>query len=469
MRTPDSSTTITTNPVTGDFGVTDSDKLIAVGYEHQVNLYQPIYDENMGQADTACERIVTTGTPIAMSFGNLLYVLDDRGNVYLKASLNESSTNQGTFTEDEYHGICRIGDALVLLAGDSQTEAGNSETKLHYITADENVSYALAGYYSLGPIVVDINCDNQLEVVAFSPDGSGILITVDTTYDFPNFSILTERETGVDFTVNPVAGDVDNDGYPDIVICGATGVYSYNRELTLNTGFPIELDDRLHYAEHIDDDPVLSYAYFYQDFAISPAVIADIEEGGMPEIVFPTFAGNIASYGPDVSAGFPLSAGERGSGSPVVFFDSVTVLAFLGADGWFYAWEVSLDSSAIFWPMGGNDASGSYTFDQSSLLEQKQFSNLFPEEKFYNYPNPVVNGSTTIRYFLGQEARSVKLTVYDLSGREIINLSGPTTGGVNNEKIWNCGAVTPGVYRCMIEVDFGSMTESAFTDIAVIR
>ncbi|MEA3296283.1 MAG: T9SS type A sorting domain-containing protein [candidate division Zixibacteria bacterium] len=469
MRTPNSSTTITTNPVTGDFGVTDSDKLVAVGYDHEVNLYETTYDENLGQADTACERVETIGTPRAISFGKRLYVLDDLGKVYLKTSLDETPVTLGTFTEDEYHGICRIGEALVLLAGDSLSEAGSSETKLHYITTDESESYTLTGYYSLGPIVVDINRDSLPEIIVFSPDGDGVYVTIDTTNAVPHFSILTEKQTGVNFSVNPVAGDVDSDGYPDIVICGATGVYSYNSELTVNTGFPIEIDDRPHYAEHIDDDPDLSYAYFYQDFAISPAVIADIEKGGMPEIVFPTFAGNIASYGPEVSAGFPLSGGERGTGSPVIFFDNVTVLAFLGADGWFYAWEVSLDSSAAFWPMGGHDASGSYAFDQSSLAVRKQFSNLFPDEKFYNYPNPVINGSTTIRYFLGQEAKSVNMTIYDLSGREIISLPGPTTGGVNNEKIWNCGSVTPGVYRCMIEVDFGTKTESAFTDIAVIR
>ena len=48
-------------------------------------------------------------------------------------------------------------------------------------------------------------------------------------------------------------------------------------------------------------------------------------------------------------------------------------------------------------------------------------------------------------------------------------MSGDVTGGIDNEIIWNCSNVTPGIYRCVMEVDFGGSTETAFTDIAVLR
>jgi hypothetical protein len=120
--------------------------------------------------------------------------------------------------------------------------------------------------------------------------------------------------------------------------------------------------------------------------------------------------------------------------------------------------------------MGGHDPTGSFAFDSSSLSAPVSLhSGLFPEERFYNYPNPVVDGSTTIRYYLGEEASAVEFTIYDLSGKEVARFNGPRDGGVDNELVWVCSDATPGVYRCLIEVDFGGTTETAFTDIAVIR
>lgn len=198
--------------------------------------------------------------------------------------------------------------------------------------------------------------------------------------------------------------------------------------------------------------------------------MADIQKGEPAELIFPTLVGNIYSFGLDKSYGFPLSAGEFGYGSPVIFSDTTGgKLGYLGADGWFYAWHVDFDSALNYWPMGGHDPHGSFSFDQTKLTATGTYAELFPEERFYNYPNPVVDGWTTIRYFLGEEAVRVSLSIYDLSGVKVTDMTGPTSGGIDNEFTWHCSDITPGVYRCMIEVDFGGRTESAFTDIAIIR
>ena len=47
--------------------------------------------------------------------------------------------------------------------------------------------------------------------------------------------------------------------------------------------------------------------------------------------------------------------------------------------------------------------------DAGKLAQPAQFSTLLPKEKFYSYPNPVVDGIATVRYFLGDDARSVHL------------------------------------------------------------
>jgi hypothetical protein len=252
-------------------------------------------------------------------------------------------------------------------------------------------------------------------------------------------------------------GDIDLDGYPDIVFGGRNEVAALNAELVFKTDFPREVNDRFPDA----------------DVTAAP-MVADIESGDSPETVFPTDRGNLYSYGERLSFGFPLSNGEQRefvSATPAVLFHDSTggKLGYLGGDGWFYAWEVDPDTLYDFWPMNGADPAGTFAFDMTKLPNIEVPVYAFDDERFYNYPNPARDGQTTIRYYLGADARSVQLKIYDLSGRRIAAMAGATLGATDNEVVWDCSGVTAGVYRCVIEVDIGGSTETAFTDIAVIR
>ncbi|MFQ5454210.1 MAG: T9SS type A sorting domain-containing protein, partial [Candidatus Zixiibacteriota bacterium] len=449
---------ITAGPVTGIFpDGPDTNKLVAVGINQtggfsNVELYR-LSDaiDNNGQADIAGGPgqgfFLATGVPIAMSFGDILYVLTDSGYVYKKDSFLSQVDNIFRVDALEYHGICRAGKGLVVMAGDAL------KTNLYYLNGTDTASIHLDEHYTLGPIIVDMNLDGIPEVAAVTKSGDIILVSVDLSTGGNPFSVIKQSTSGYTFTVNPIAGDVDLDGYPDIIIGGTNAIYAFNYELILKTSFPITINDR-----------------FPDDDVIAAPIISDIEKGNVPEIIFPTQVGNLYSLGTEISYGFPLSAGEIGAGSPVVVSDTTGgKLGYLGADGWFYLWEVDLDSITNFWPMGGADPGGSLNFDISKLPALKQYANLLPDEQFYNYPNPVIDGSTTIRYFLGSAAVSVTLTIYNLGGQEIAELNGPTTGKIDNELTWDCSNVTPGVYRCIINVDFNGNNETAFTDIAVIR
>jgi len=447
---------ITASPVVGDFGQTTDSNYIAIGTKNSSTtgnvLVYRLSDVNKdGIAD-----FVTVGPgngiPVALSFGSQLWSLRDNGLVERLissgGSFNSVITINNIQYNDQYHGIAQLGNSLILLAGDSL------DTKLYYITTPNSAdSIALGGYYTLGPVVADMNLDGLPELVTFTADGIGLLLTIDTTVNPPTFSFLLRRGLNTQFTTNPVISDVDLDGYPDIIIGGLNAVYAFNSELLLKTDFPIQPSDE-----------------FVRNDVIAAPITADIQTGEVPEIVFPTIVGNIYSFGKVASTGFPLSAGELGAGSPVYTSDGTTgKLGFLGADGWFYLWDMDKDTTKQFWPMGGHDPAGTYVFNQNLLLAPKPLEASLPQDKFYSYPNPVTNGSTTIRYFLGEDANSVSLKIFDLSGQEISTLTGTTIGGTDNEIIWNCNDVTPGVYRCVIEALFNGPTKTAFTDIAVIR
>jgi len=439
---------ITASPVIGDFGAVSSSQYIAIGTEQsRIHLYQLADFEPNGIADEVVSSFATSGVPIALAFGDKLWILTNNGSVYLKSTLAVNPFLIDTYPNNQYHGIAQFDSSLAFLAGDS------SETKLYYILDTVSVDSVFLGhYYTLGPVIADMNLDGLPELITFTADGHGLFLTIDTTVNPAAFRILTERNLGFRFTTNPIVGDVDLDGYPDIIIGGQNAVYAFSGELILKTNFPIEPSDK-----------------FTDDDIVAAPITADIETGGVPELIFPTLTGNLYSFGSAASFGFPLSAGELGAGSPVYASDGTTgKLGYLGADGWFYLWDVANDTSKNFWPMGGHDAAGSYVFDQSFLPAPAPLSASLPEEQFFNYPNPVTDGATTIRYFLGQSARTVSLKIFDLSGSEIYAMSGTTALG-DNEVSWNCGDITPGVYRCIIEADFDGPTETAFTDIAVIR
>lgn len=440
-------------PVTGYFGIdTTGEKLVAVGIptpdaatDGQVLIYKPVDDDNDGQADFA-SFFFTVGLPIAMTFGNKINVLTDSGIVYEKLTdASNQKTELGRFPNEEYHGICKIGEAVILLAGDSD------ETTFYTFYNNQIDSLKITGHYRYGPISADINRDGIFEVAAVTDDGDIVLISINL--DPLSLSIFKTLSSGYAATANPVFADIDVDGYPDLIFGGPNHICAYNRELTLISDFPKQIDDRS-----------------FSNNVISSPIVSDIEDGGEIEIIFPTDIGNIYSLGDNISYGFPMSGGEIGAGSSAALSDSLGgYLGYLGADGWFYLWQADFDNTDNYWPMGGSDAAGTLSLDTEKLDDPKQYSSSFDNSKFYNYPNPVVDGSTTIRYFLGQDAENVEFRIYDLSGVEVDVFNGTTTGGLDNEVIWNCSDIVPGVYRCMINVKMSSSESKAFTDIAVIR
>ena len=446
--------TITAGPVTGSFP--SGEKLVAVGYDNggtgAVALYRGVDADLNGQADLAAAPFTMTGIPIAISFGEELHVLNDAGLLFVYASL--AQTNQRvSVAADEYHGICRLNDTVYVLAGDSAT------TTITRVIGTTATPVTIDGYFPLGPVLGDLDRDGRMELVACSRDGMLVTVPIEGNF-FASGTGARFTSTGFEFTANPVLADIDKDGSPDVVLGGVNAIYAFSYAVSVRgddfillTGFPVEVNDR-----------------YPTDEVIAPPIVADLERGGMPEMVFPTLVGNVYSFGPKLSYGFPLSGGELGAGSSLFYSDSTGgYLGYLGADGWFYGWEVDADTTTNYWPMGGADPSGSFSFDSTRLGPMAGLGGTFDENLFYNYPNPVLEGLTTFRYYLDGVANRVQLKIYDLSGREIASLRGSSIPGADNEVDWDCSGVTPGVYRCMIEVEYVSNTKHAYTDVAVIR
>lgn len=444
--------TITAGPATGRFPSTPAgERLVAVGFDNRVSFFRPVDENDNGRADLLGEATNLLGKPVAIAFGDsLCYVLTDGNLVYRLFGPTRTGSQNWSLPNDLLHGITRIGDALLLQGG------SEAETNFHFIS-DAVYTYTAEGLYFYGPVSADLNEDGFPEVIAFTPDGHGLYLSIDTTGATPTFSVLAEGDINEIVTTNPIVGDVDLDGRLDVIVGGRNTLIALNDRLVWKTDFPREVDDRFTYEN-----------------VIAAPILAQVRAGGIPESIFPTGVGNFYSYGEDRTYGFPLSAGEQryynGSSAVVCHDDAKAILGFIGGDGWFYGWDIDYDTSGSFWPMNGGAPSGSFAFEAESLVPSKAAATTsFDDSKFYNYPNPARDGSTRIRYYLGGDARSVELEIFDFSGHRIASLDGTTYGGADNEVTWDCSGVTTGVYRCIIRVEFDGDTETAFTDIAVIR
>ncbi|MBN2029560.1 VCBS repeat-containing protein [bacterium] len=287
------------------------------------------------------------------------------------------------------------------------------------------------------------------------------------------FSLVTLANQGIGFIVDnannirsfgdgflpenpsdPALGDIDGDGFMEIVVTAGSQIWSFNHNGSLSDYFPIP--------------------YFRRDISLSPPLLGDIDGDGHIDIVVTTSNGNVEAYHYDGTLvdGFPLSTG----GSAVI----PPVLLDLDGDGDVEIGAVSERSVLTVWDLAGRYDSemvpwGSHLHDVAHtgmnpqrLQETAPSGSWMPTYLVYNYPNPTEGDYTTIRYRLEQPA-DIRIQIFDLAGELIDELTGPGEGQTENEVIWNLTDVESGTYFCQVQAK-GVQGEKVVTiKIAVIK
>jgi len=467
---------ITSTPVYGDFGfMTDTVvKFIAVGAVSSLLVYSLKDDDNDGRADTLFTPIqFGGGLVISVFFDTTLKVAvlyDGSTQIYSLDYFTRYLQLVGEIDEDVPYGFAQAGDAIATLAGDEA-----SYVNLFLVKSDTVFCDTLGGYFQYGPATVDLDRDDTIEVIMATPAGLIKIVSLDTESSVNPFINEIEYDLGDSIFTNPVIADLDIDGYADIIFCGKNIIYALNRNLTPLANFPLRIDRR-----------------FPEIVAVSPPVVADINGDGRQDIIVAASNGNCYALGPEPLFGFPLPIGgigvrsillngssfndadfknisSEGYGSPVIYKKrSGGGLGYLGGDGWFYSWDVSYDTVMAHWPMYGGNYSGNNFLPVDKLIDPVIFADRFSDEDFYCYPNPTLDGRTTIRYFLG-EAAEVTLSFYDMIGNLVSEQNLAGVGGVPNEFSWNGSFLPSGVYRCVIKADFSGDEHISFIDIAIVK
>jgi hypothetical protein len=169
-----------------------------------------------------------------------------------------------------------------------------------------------------------------------------------------------------------------------------------------------------------------------------------------------------------VVKGFPITAGSSLYGSIALCQDTDGMLLLAINDlGYLYAWHIGDKSGKIQWSQKYGSA-GNSSF-VSAAAASSVTSEFMPKDKTYNWPNPVYNGSTNIRYYVSEDSK-IEIKIYDLAGGYVAELSGSARGGMDNETSWDVSKIQSGVYLARVKATGQSgKSETRVIKIAVIK
>lgn len=306
----------------------------------------------------------------------------------------------------------------------------------------------------VGPVAIG-QFTNERSISFATSDGFLYLLreNLETVQGFP-------INTGSAIAQSPALADIDGDGNRDIIVFAGNKIHAYNYAGASLDNFPKQIPS----SKPITSNPV----------------VADVDGDGDVDIVAVTSDGLVVAYDKNgaMANGFPLQAGT-GNQSVAAFAFPATALSVTNIglavasseDGSVTAWKTGSvggnGTPNLPWPQYQHDAQ--HTGLATEPLTGKPISSaFFPKDRAYNWPNPVYDGKTFIRYFI-QDNATVKIKIFDLAGDLVTEFAGPGVGGVDNEVQWNVAGVQSGVYLARIEANGAGKTETAIVKVAVVK
>jgi hypothetical protein len=299
------------------------------------------------------------------------------------------------------------------------------------------------------PAVIDLNSDGLWDQVAIRGKDRLVL----TMGEEEEKEIILPAG----FASAPAFGDVDEDGFYEILVNLSDRIYGLYWNGAPVSNFPIlpilESDERL----------------------IGTPLLFDMDGDGRTDIVTCSSKGQIFAYNlkGKLLPGFPLSAGGRILVSPLVSdydADDRLELFVLSSTGTMLAWqlEAPVADNKIWWKQSWYDETANNFITELLVPVIPDENELMPAHLAYNYPNPNTGNFTTLRYYLRENAQ-VDIKIFDLAGDIVEQFSGPGEGRLHNEIRWDLEDISSGVYLGRIEAVSNSGQEVRLIKILVIK
>uniref|UniRef100_A0A7V2ZK88 T9SS type A sorting domain-containing protein n=1 Tax=Ignavibacterium album TaxID=591197 RepID=A0A7V2ZK88_9BACT len=248
--------------------------------------------------------------------------------------------------------------------------------------------------------------------------------------------------------------DLKNDGDNYIIIPAREKLFAFNLQGAIADNFPYSITN---------------------DYFNNSVLVADIEGDTKSEMIALTEKGNIYAINGGngkLIDGFPISIGKGNTAYPVLFnleagLTSNICLGVVDSSNKFSSWKISQINSRTDWAELYRDNLNSSLL--KNAISTNKIEDFFPKNRAYNYPNPVYEGTTAIRYYVSEDSK-INIKVLDLAGELVAELNDLAIGGFDNETIWNVTNIQSGVYFARIEATTQSgKTENVTIKIAVVK
>jgi hypothetical protein len=297
-------------------------------------------------------------------------------------------------------------------------------------------------YYYAHSFPASARSDNRWGYLWDTNDYSEVILTRYHGYPYDSLTaILWNSSDDVSL------GDLDGDGLDEIVAISPRSAYQ-----TAETKKMIAVDAN---GTALDGFPVTG------NFE-SSVLIANLMDDIRPELVI-VESGNIAIYSPE---GKELERIGLHTGTYQLFLlhfpDGRVGLANGDRLYWFEPDEHNPQWVTMEGRFSGN------RFSLNTGIPEVTQPAVLDKSRVYNYPNPVLEGRTTIRFYTGT-AQKATIRIYTVDGLLVEKIA-INDLAINdyNEWVWEVGGNPSGLYYGAVEVE-GADTESALIKIAVVR
>ena len=275
------------------------------------------------------------------------------------------------------------------------------------------------------------------------------------------------------------AGDLDGDGYPEILAMDKEGrVHRYNRNGIEPHGWPVSLTAR--------------YGSEARGGEGSP-IVGDVSGDTRAEVIVGLFNGLLVALDSDGKTipGWPLSIQGGASSTPMLLSlnDALsppdpagpawTHLVMGGDDdAALHSYQVPMRAdSALFsrngvsvrtpWPEFGGNRHRTSVLEDAYQGPVVQASSL-EKGSLYCFPNPARGRDIGLAYTLGQGVSSVLIRILDPLGNEVQRLPGPSSPAQNVVRI-PVRDLASGVYLVRVEVHGTGTSDVVFGKFAVVK
>ncbi|HHM23536.1 MAG TPA: T9SS type A sorting domain-containing protein, partial [Bacteroidetes bacterium] len=263
-------------------------------------------------------------------------------------------------------------------------------------------------------------------------------------------------KTGVPAVSLPALGDIDQDGFAEIVFATARDLRAYHLTGVLCSGFPVRFEVPLAESGFHLAAPII--------IARNNAPAWIIARDGASNLLMADGRGRI-TLGNYLNARSPAYTPWLAA---AVAPDRNILVAAPSTDGLFRLFQFPapdvLAQQSWLGARGSGRGEGFLLEKSSAVLAPA--SELMPYA--YNYPNPTRDGRTAFRFFLAEDAR-ISIGIYDLSGEKVDQLSGSGVGSMENEIVWPLGNIASGVYLAHIQAKSASKKSVKVVKVAVVK